>query len=110
MLFETLSDGSGIDHVEQFVCALDDEVAEKVLQKLEAFEQLTFAEHLRAEHIKKVEGKLFEVRVRIKEDCYRFFGTARSNTFYMVHAIKKKTDKLKRKDIEVALRRISNLP
>jgi len=109
MLFETLCDSNGVDHVELFIEALEDETAEKVLKKLEAFEQLTFAEHMSAEHIKKIEGKLFEVRIRINADCYRFFGTTRGDTFYMVHAIKKKADKPKRKDIDLAVRRISNL-
>ena len=110
MLFESLADSNGVDHVELFIDTLHEETAVKVLKKLSAFEKVRFAELMRAEHIKKIEGKLFEMRIRIKGDCYRFLGTTRGDTFFMTHAIKKKTDKLKRNDIEIALRRIRNLP
>lgn len=110
MLFESLGDSNGVDYIEQFIEVLDDESAQKVVNKLSAFEHVSFAELMRSEHIKKIEGKLFEMRIRIKGDCYRFLGTTRGDTFFMAHAIKKKTDKLKRNDIEIALQRVRNLP
>ncbi len=109
MLFETLCDRNGVDHVVKFFETLEDETAEKVLIKLAAFKDVGFAELMRSEHLKKIEGKLFEMRVRIKGDCYRFLGTTRGATFYMTHVIIKKSDKLKRHDIDIAMQRITNL-
>lgn len=94
------------DYVADFLEELDDETAFKILEKLEERSQRTALELERAEHIKKIEGDVWEARVRIKREQYRFLGYKENQNFWMVHAVQKKTAKLRRKDINVAIRRI----
>lgn len=90
MLFETLSDSSGVDHVSLFFDTLEVETAEKLIGKLSAFKDIGFVELMRSEHIKKIEGKLFEMRVPIKGDHYRFLGTTRGvHSLWSMHLKRK---------------------
>ncbi|HCC05535.1 TPA: hypothetical protein DEP58_04540 [Patescibacteria group bacterium] len=108
MEFETCNIPKERNYVDEFLQSLNDHPEEdkttayKIVCKLSDWEQLDFGSLLKAEHIKKVEGKLFEVRVKIKGDCYRFLGIIKGHTFLLLHAIKKKRQKLPRKDIELA--------
>lgn len=108
MQFETQADQGGVDHVKAFLDELDTVIAKKVLTKLEHLSQCTYAQLMRSRHLKKVEGVLYELRVPIGGDTFRFLGSIGEDVLWMVHAIKKKTQKLKRKDIDLALRRINN--
>lgn len=106
MEFESKLIPDSRDFVEDFLDGLDDEVSFKILDKMSNLSQLTFLELARAEHIKKIDGDVWEVRIPIKRECYRFLSYIEHQTIFMVHAIKKKTQKLKRKDIDIAQERI----
>lgn len=112
MKFETKAVPDSPDHVAQFFEDLEDHpneeeaTAYKILLKLDDWDVLTYEQMMAAEKLKKVEGDAFEVRVKVKGDCYRFLGYIEKDTVFMVHAIKKKTNKLSRKDIELAKNRI----
>lgn len=112
MEFETKNVPGSPDHVAEFLGNLSDRAEEeqttayKILTKFEEWQQLTFLELTRAEHIKHIEDNLFEARVRVRRDCYRFLGYTGHDIFFMVHAIKKQQQKLARKDISLAKDRI----
>ncbi len=106
MEFETKQTPGSRDYVADFISSLDDETADKILDKLSGWLPLDLLELARAEHIKKVEGDLWEVRVSIKKVQYRFLGYIVGRTFFMLHYIIKKYQKLKRKDIDEAIKRI----
>lgn len=107
MEFETKFIPESKDYVADFISGLDDEIANKILDKLSDWGQLSQPELARAQHIKKIEGDLWEARVSIKKIQYRFLGYIVGQTFFMVHYIVKKYQKLKRKDINEAIKRIN---
>lgn len=109
MEFESKSIPKTKDYVADFINDLDDEIAYKILDKLSSWESLSLLQLTRAEHIKKVESDIWEVRVRVKTDCYRFLGYIHGSIFLMVHAIVKKSQKIKRKDINIAKERVKRI-
>jgi phage-related protein len=115
MQFETKETPDSPDHVALFIESLqdcskpEDTTASKIIGKLESWDILSYQQLMAAGHLKKIEGEMHEVRVKVKSNCYRFFGYIKDGTVYMVHAIKKKTRKLTRKDIRLAVERIETI-
>jgi len=60
---------------------------------------------LQRSHLAKVESGLWELRPEWQGVEYRLLFTSHENRFIMVHALVKKSDKLKPRDIETARRR-----
>lgn len=61
-----------------------------------------------AKNIKKILDKLFELRIRGKEEI-RLFFTHNEQGFYVLHVFKKKTNKTPKKEIAVATKRLENI-
>lgn len=61
-----------------------------------------------AQNIKKVQNKLFELRIRGKEKI-RFLFTCRGQNFYILHGFKKKTNKIPKKEIILAIKRLEQI-
>ena len=58
-------------------------------------------------YVEKVKGKLWALRVQHSSDYYRFFYFAfQDRKFILLHAVKKKSDKLVSRDIEIAIKRM----
>lgn len=58
-------------------------------------------------YVEKIEGKIWALRIKHGSDDYRiFYFTFTGRKFILLHAIKKKSDKLPRQEIEVAIRRM----
>ncbi len=106
MEFESKFIPESRDYVADFLRELDDETALKILGKLKDRNGLSTLDLARAEHIKKIDDEVWEARVRIKREWYRFLGYMEDDIFWMVHAFQKKSTKLKRKDIDIAIQRI----
>lgn len=62
---------------------------------------------LRASHIKKLEGDVWELRPEFGGTEYRIFFGRQGETFVLLHAIAKKRQKVSRNDITLAQRRFN---
>jgi phage-related protein len=56
-------------------------------------------------HLAKVEDGIWELRPEWQGVEYRLLFTSYKNQFIMVHALKKKSDKLRSRDLDIARRR-----
>jgi phage-related protein len=61
-------------------------------------------------YVEKVKGKLWSLRIKHSSDYYRilYFGFS-GKKFILLHAVKKKSDKLQKGDIELAIKRMNEL-
>jgi len=57
---------------------------------------------------KKIKRNLYEIRIK-GQDSYRIFYTKIKSIYYLVHMFKKKTQKIPKKEIKVALDRIKHI-
>ena len=107
-IFSPKPDGSE-SWVEKFLRQdVDREVAIKIVDKLKSFEQFDQQRLMLVEHIKKVD-EIYELRVRVKSENFRFLGKIVGVTFFMVHVYHKKSQKLPKKEIGVTKSRINLL-
>lgn len=107
MRIKFLDNLGGRCYIEDFLSGLDEETHYKISKKLEDFELYDWQHLFRAEHIKKLEDNLHEIRVRIKKKCYRFLGWIDGEVFNVVHVYHKKTGKLPLKEIRTAKSRLN---
>ncbi len=98
----------GESPVEEFLDGLSDKARIKCLTYLEELERHGY--RLPSSYIKKVEDDLWELRPEFGGIEYRFFYfTFVERKIVVVHAINKKGQKLKRKDIHLAQVRIEDV-
>lgn len=60
-------------------------------------------------HVKKLEGPLYELRIRGQQELRLIFTLYKKNTIYFLHAFKKKSQKTPRPEIEIASRRLTTI-
>jgi phage-related protein len=58
-------------------------------------------------HVRPIEQKLWELRVRAQRQHRVLYAAAGGQRFVLLHAFTKKTEQTPRREIEVALRRLS---
>ncbi len=102
-LFQTVR---GDYPVKDFIYKQNKQTIAKVLHTIELLEE--FGANLRMPYSKKITNNLYELRVSGKE-AIRIFYTKAKNTFYLLHAIKKKAQKTPKKEIEIAIDRLRDL-
>lgn len=103
-LFETKR---GEKPVAKFINNLTPATYAKTLHTLELLKQ--YGLFLSMPHCKKVTNSLYELRIRGKEEI-RIFYFIRERKIYLLHVFKKKTQKIPKKEIEIATKRIKMLP
>lgn len=103
VLFET---GRGYKPVEEFVKSLDSSTIAKVAQELDLLEK--HGNRLGVPRSKKLVSKLYELRIRGKTEV-RIIYAFKNKDIYLLHAFKKKTQKVPRKEIRTALKRLDKL-
>lgn len=59
-------------------------------------------------HAKQLDSGLYELRVRGKEEIRVLYGF-KQKTIYLLHAFKKQTQKTPRKEIETAVKRLTEI-
>ena len=59
---------------------------------------------LKPPYIKKLQNKLYELRISGKI-AIRIFYTLHNNEYYLLHAFKKKTDKIPKRELDLAKKR-----
>lgn len=99
---------SGDSPVEDFLDDLSIKARAKCLSYMDALEEHGHGPP--SSYIKKVEGDLWELRPEFGGVEHRlFYFTFVQRPIIVVHAIKKKRQKLRRQDIDTALRRVEDV-
>jgi len=98
-------DGDGNVPVEEFLSALTKKKQGKVLQFLTMLEE--YGPTLPFPYSSQVEGKLRELRAHYGNEQYRilYYGDA-NQTFVLLHAFIKRSDKLPKRDMNIGLERM----
>jgi len=79
----------------------------KILREIDLLEQ--FGLTLGMPHIRKlVNSELWELRVRLGSNIFRILFKDMNNKYLLLHGFQKKTDKVPKTEINVALRRLEN--
>lgn len=102
-----------VDHrnecpVLEFLESLRDKEAQKCLNYIELLAE--YGNKLPANYIKHIEGDVWELRPEYGGTEFRFFYfVVLADTIVILHAVKKKRQKLRRNDIETALKRAEEI-
>lgn len=95
------------DHkVERFIGSLEEAAVAKVLHTIDLLEM--FSNELSYPHSKKISAHLFELRVRGKQEV-RIFYTFRKEAIVLLHGFIKKSQRIPKKEVEVALGKLRTL-
>lgn len=92
--------------VEQFISALEEETIARVLRTIDLLQ--AFGNQLGLPHSKKVEARIFELRIRGKQEvriCYTFHG----GDAVLLHGFVKKSERIPRKEIAATRNRLKAL-
>lgn len=92
--------------VKEFVEDLDKPTGAKVASLINLL--IDYGPHLKPPYIKKVQKRLYELRVPGKVAA-RIFYTITNGEYYLLHGFKKKSEKTPLKDIKTALDRAKSL-
>ena len=92
--------------VKEFMEAQEKTTFMKIFRSIEFLE--TGGPFLKPPYAKKIDKNLYELRVRGK-DAVRILYTKIGDTFYLLHAFKKKTQKIPEKELKTAIDRMKQL-
>ncbi len=92
--------------VKDFLENLDKATFAKTLHTITLLEE--FGPFLKPPYSKKIRNKLYELRI-IGRDAVRIFYTSFNNEYYLLHVIKKKSQKIPPREIQTALDRTKEL-
>ncbi|MBI1982242.1 MAG: type II toxin-antitoxin system RelE/ParE family toxin [Candidatus Levybacteria bacterium] len=96
----------GNSPVEDFIKEQDEATYAKVLQSIKLL--ANNGPFLKPPYIKKLQNKLYELRISGKV-AIRIFYTIANNEYYLLHAFKKKSQKTPSKELKVALDRMKEI-
>lgn len=103
---EYYESSSGDKPVENFINSLEEKAQTKITRTLELLEE--FGIRIGLPHAKKLVGTpLWELRVLGSDSIRIFYITKEQQSFLLLHGFKKKTQKTEKKEIKVALVRLS---
>jgi len=94
------------DSVERFIQSFDDITGPKVVRAIELLGE--FGPRLGMPHSKKIEDHIFELRVRGIQEV-RIFYTFHEHSIVLLHGFIKKSQKIPKKEIEIAVERAGAL-
>lgn len=98
------SDAQGNEPVKDFAVALNYEQRRKVIRAFQLLQE--FGTALREPNVKHVAGDLWELRVQESGNAFRIiYFLWRDRQFVLLHALTKKTMRLRPEDVETARRR-----
>lgn len=92
--------------VKDFIEEQDKQTTVKITSYIELLE--TDGPYLKPPYIKKLQDKLYELRISGKV-AVRLLYTIKNSEYYLLHAFKKKTQKTPSREIKVALDRIKDI-
>jgi len=91
------------DLVEKFIKSLEKPTIAKVLRTIDLLEK--FGQKLGPPHTKKISVNLFELRIPGRKDVRIFYSFHKSQIF-LLHGFVKKSKKIPRKEIKIALQKL----
>lgn len=94
------------DKVESFILSLEKPTIAKVLHVIDLLEK--FGHQLNLPHSKKVNADLFELRIRGQQEV-RIFYTFQKGNVTILHGFIKKSQRIPKREIEQAKRKLRNL-
>ncbi|MFA6376532.1 MAG: type II toxin-antitoxin system RelE/ParE family toxin [Candidatus Paceibacterota bacterium] len=94
------------DLVEEFINYLEKPAIAKVLRVIDLLEN--FGHGLGMPHSKKITAAIYELRIRGRHEI-RFLYCFQGKNIVLLHGFVKKSDKIPKKEIEVAIRRCEKL-
>lgn len=100
ILFET---NRGEKPVEEFIKSLNETTIAKVIHVIDLLEK--FGPLLGMPHVKKLDNKLYELRIRGKQEIRIVFSFDKKK-IYLLHAFQKKTQKTPQREIDIAFKRL----
>ena len=103
MFFES---ARGEKPVESFFLKQHASAQAKMLHLFELLE--LYGSQLGMPHSKQLGSGIYELRIRGKEEI-RIFYSFKQKTIYLLHAFKKQTQKTPRKELEVAIKRLTEI-
>lgn len=92
--------------LEKFIQSLDEPTIAKVLRTIDLLEM--FGNQLGLPHSKKVHAKLFELRIRGRQEV-RIFYTFHKNEAVLLHGFVKKSKRIPKKELRVSLQKLETL-
>lgn len=97
---------AGTKPVEEFIHSLEEKTQTKVIRALELLEE--FGIQVGIPHAKKVIGTpMWELRILGADNIRVFYVAKRQRSFLLLHGFLKKTEKTRKKDIQIALKRLN---
>src|SRR3972149_552439 len=90
----------------EFIGKLEKPTQAKILRSIELIEQ--YGRNLGMPHVRKVTTRLYELRIRGRQEIRIFYFFHKENAF-LVHGIIKKTQKIPKREVETAMKRIPPL-
>ena len=90
--------------VVDFIYSLEKSTRAKVARNIELLEQ--FGNNLGAPYSKKINTRLYELRIRGREEVRIFYAFGQGRVIYLLHGFKKKSQKTPRREIETAQKRL----
>ena len=92
--------------LEKFIKSLQKPTIAKVLRMIDLLEK--FGQKLGPPHTKKVSARLFELRIAGRQEV-RIFYTFHKSKNFLLHGFVKKSQKIPKKEIKVALQKLKLL-
>ena len=92
--------------LEKFIHSLNEATIAKVLRTIDLLEM--FGHKLTLPHSKKVHAELFELRVRGKQEI-RIFYTFHKDEAVLLHGFVKKSKRIPKKELSLALQKLKHL-
>jgi phage-related protein len=92
--------------VEKFIKKLNPLTIAKIAKEVDLLEK--YGLNLGMPHCRRLEKDFYELRIRGKEEI-RILYVFRGRKIYLLHIFKKKTQKTPRKEINVALKRLTDI-
>lgn len=93
-------------HIQDFILSQDIQSQAEIMQSIKLLSEYGLA--LGIPHVKPLDNKIYELRVKTKDKGYRLLYFAYINkTFVFTHGFIKKTQKTPRKNIDLAIKRMN---
>lgn len=99
-------DNDGNEPVKDFILEQSDETIGAILHVFDLLYR--FDVFLGKPYVEKIEGKIWSLRIKHSSDYYRFLYFATGKKFVLLHAVKKKGDRLSKQDIDMAKKRMND--
>lgn len=93
-------------NVEKFIFNLEKPAIAKTLRTIDLLEK--FGSGLGAPHSKKIKNKLFELRIRGRQEV-RIFYTFRQEKIILLHAVLKKSSKIPKQVLNLTIAKLHQL-